>query len=76
VRCRSASTACLVVAAARHGPALVVTSPAKYLVNARLSEVPQGQLALLPGTSHEGILDRVAWLASMITRFLLPSPPP
>ena len=37
---------------------------------------PQGQLAMLPGTSHEGILDRVAWLASMISRFLLPSPPP
>jgi pimeloyl-ACP methyl ester carboxylesterase len=36
---------------------------------------PQAQLALLPGTSHEGILDRVAWLSSMIARFLLPSPP-
>jgi len=30
------------------------------------------QLALLPGTSHEGLLDRVDWLSSMITRFLLP----
>ena len=28
------------------------------------------QLALLPGTSHEEVLDRVEWLSSMITRFL------
>jgi pimeloyl-ACP methyl ester carboxylesterase len=32
--------------------------------------MPQAQLALLPGTSHEGMLDRVEWLSSMITRFL------
>jgi pimeloyl-ACP methyl ester carboxylesterase len=32
----------------------------------------QAQLALLPGTSHEGMLDRVDWLASMIARFLMP----
>jgi len=32
------------------------------------------QLALLPGTTHEGLLDRVEWLSSMITRFLLPTP--
>jgi pimeloyl-ACP methyl ester carboxylesterase len=30
------------------------------------------QLALLPGTSHEEVLDRVEWLSSMITAFLLP----
>jgi pimeloyl-ACP methyl ester carboxylesterase len=36
--------------------------------------VPQSQLALLPGTSHEGLLDRVDWLSSMILAFLrLPS---
>jgi len=34
----------------------------------------QAQLALLPGTSHEGILDRVEWLSSMITPFLMPPP--
>lgn len=28
------------------------------------------QLALLPGTSHESMLDRAEWLSSMITRFL------
>jgi hypothetical protein len=32
--------------------------------------LPQAQLALLPGTSHEGMLNRVEWLSSMITRFL------
>ena len=31
------------------------------------------QLALLPDTTHEGLLDRVEWLSSMITRFLLPT---
>jgi pimeloyl-ACP methyl ester carboxylesterase len=35
----------------------------------------RAQLALLPGTSHEGLLDRVEWLSSMITRFLMRSPP-
>jgi pimeloyl-ACP methyl ester carboxylesterase len=34
--------------------------------------MPQAQLALLPGTSHEGMLDRVEWLSSMFTRFLMP----
>lgn len=34
----------------------------------------QAQLAVLPGTSHEDILDRVEWLSSMITPFLLPQP--
>jgi pimeloyl-ACP methyl ester carboxylesterase len=32
----------------------------------------KAQLALLPGTSHEDLLDRVEWLCSMITEFLLP----
>ena len=32
-------------------------------------------LALLPGTSHEGVLDRVEWLSSMITRFVMLPPP-
>ena len=32
------------------------------------------QLALFPGTSHEGILDRVEWLSAAITPFLLPAP--
>jgi pimeloyl-ACP methyl ester carboxylesterase len=36
--------------------------------------LPQSQLALLPGTSHEGLLDRVDWLASMILAFLRPDP--
>jgi hypothetical protein len=31
------------------------------------------QLALLPGTSHEGVLDRIDWLHSMIVGFLEPS---
>jgi pimeloyl-ACP methyl ester carboxylesterase len=34
--------------------------------------VPQSQLALLPGTSHVGVLDRVDWLSSMILAFLRP----
>jgi pimeloyl-ACP methyl ester carboxylesterase len=42
------------------GPALAGTRPA--------------QLALLPGTSHEGILDRPECLSAMITPFLLPLP--
>jgi hypothetical protein len=33
-------------------------------------QVPRAQLALLPGTSHEGLLARVEWLSSMITGFL------
>jgi pimeloyl-ACP methyl ester carboxylesterase len=36
--------------------------------------VPQAQLGVLPGTSHEGMLDRVEWLATMIAAFLAPSP--
>lgn len=32
--------------------------------------VPPAWLALLPGTTHEGLLDRVDWLSSMIVEFL------
>jgi pimeloyl-ACP methyl ester carboxylesterase len=32
--------------------------------------LPPSQLAILPGTTHEGLLDRVDWLHSMIERFL------
>jgi pimeloyl-ACP methyl ester carboxylesterase len=32
--------------------------------------IPRAQLAVLPGTSHEGVLDRVDWLHSMIVEFL------
>jgi pimeloyl-ACP methyl ester carboxylesterase len=34
----------------------------------------RAQLALLPGTTHEGVLDRVDWLSSMIVAFLGASP--
>jgi pimeloyl-ACP methyl ester carboxylesterase len=34
--------------------------------------LPQAQLAVLPGTSHIGVLDRVDWLSSMILAFLSP----
>jgi pimeloyl-ACP methyl ester carboxylesterase len=35
---------------------------------------PSTQLAILPGTSHVGLLDRIDWLSSMILAFLTPSP--
>ena len=35
--------------------------------------VPRAQLAVLPGTSHVGMLDRVDWLSSMILTFLMPA---
>jgi pimeloyl-ACP methyl ester carboxylesterase len=35
-----------------------------------LGESPSAQLAVLPGTSHEGVLDRTDWLSSMILAFL------
>lgn len=35
-----------------------------------LARLPDAQLAVLPGTSHEGVLDRVEWLSSMIVAFL------
>jgi pimeloyl-ACP methyl ester carboxylesterase len=34
-------------------------------------ELPPAQLAILPGTTHVGLLDRVDWLASMILGFLM-----
>jgi hypothetical protein len=37
-----------------------------------LVAMPQSQLALLPGTSHQGLLDRVDWLSSMMLAFLSP----
>jgi pimeloyl-ACP methyl ester carboxylesterase len=39
-------------------------------VPGNLVGMPQSQLALLPGTTHEGVLDRVDWLSSMILAFL------
>lgn len=39
-----------------------------------LVELPQVQLAVLPGTSHVGVLGRVEWLSSMILAFLMPRP--
>ena len=36
--------------------------------------LPRAQLAVLPGTSHVGMLDRVDWLSSMILAFLTPAP--
>jgi pimeloyl-ACP methyl ester carboxylesterase len=35
-----------------------------------IAALPASQLAILPGTSHVGVLDRVDWLHSMINRFL------
>jgi pimeloyl-ACP methyl ester carboxylesterase len=35
-----------------------------------LAGLPNSQLAILPGTSHVGVLERVDWLHSMITAFL------
>jgi pimeloyl-ACP methyl ester carboxylesterase len=33
-------------------------------------ELPASQLAILPGTTHVGMLERAAWIASMVTAFL------
>jgi pimeloyl-ACP methyl ester carboxylesterase len=35
-----------------------------------LIDAPRSQLAILPGTSHVGLLERVEWLRSMIISFL------
>jgi pimeloyl-ACP methyl ester carboxylesterase len=35
-----------------------------------LIDAPRSQLAILPGTSHVGLLERVEWLQSMIISFL------
>jgi pimeloyl-ACP methyl ester carboxylesterase len=32
--------------------------------------LPRARLAILPGTTHEGLVDRVDWLSSMIVEFL------
>jgi hypothetical protein len=37
--------------------------------------LPAAQLAVLPGTTHVGMLDRAAWLLMMIPPFL-DAPPP
>jgi hypothetical protein len=41
-----------------------------------LVALPRAQLAVLPGTSHVSMLDRVDWLSSMIVAFLTPPPGP
>jgi len=42
-----------------------------------LAGLPASQLAVLPGTSHVGLLGRVDWLQSMILEFLgTPAPRP
>jgi pimeloyl-ACP methyl ester carboxylesterase len=42
-----------------------------------LTGLPASQLAILPGTTHVGLLDRVDWLQSMILEFLgSPEPRP
>lgn len=41
--------------------------------------VPRAQLAVLPGTTHPMVMDRVEWLTSMLTAFLdapMPTPNP
>ncbi|MGZ6363397.1 MAG: alpha/beta fold hydrolase, partial [Ktedonobacterales bacterium] len=39
-----------------------------------LTGLPRSQLAVLPGTTHVGLVDRANWLVSMITQFLDTSP--
>jgi pimeloyl-ACP methyl ester carboxylesterase len=43
-------------------------------VSGDLVGISRAQLAVLPGTSHEGLLERVDWLSSMIVAFLMASP--
>jgi pimeloyl-ACP methyl ester carboxylesterase len=33
-------------------------------------ELPRSQLAILPGTTHVGMLERADWISSMVTTFL------
>jgi hypothetical protein len=33
-------------------------------------ELPTSQLAILPGTTHVGMLDRTEWISAMVTSFL------
>ena len=35
-------------------------------------ELPASQLAILPGTTHVDMLERAAWISSMVTAFLVP----
>ena len=35
-------------------------------------ELPNSQLAILPGTTHVGMLERTDWISRMVTRFLAP----
>ncbi len=35
-----------------------------------LAGLPSSQLAILPGTTHVGMLDRADWLAPMVSAFL------
>ena len=35
-----------------------------------ISELPASQMAILPGTTHVGMLERVDWISSMVTTFL------
>jgi pimeloyl-ACP methyl ester carboxylesterase len=35
-----------------------------------IPELPASQLAILPGTTHIGMLERADWIASMVTAFL------
>jgi hypothetical protein len=35
-----------------------------------IAGMPKSQLAILPGTSHVGMLTRVSWLVPMIAEFL------
>jgi hypothetical protein len=37
---------------------------------APLLGLPQSQLAVLPGTTHGGLIDRTDWLLPMLTAFL------
>jgi pimeloyl-ACP methyl ester carboxylesterase len=39
-------------------------------LNGDLAGIPAARLAVLPGTSHTGVLERTDWLASMILEFL------
>jgi pimeloyl-ACP methyl ester carboxylesterase len=41
-----------------------------------LAGLPAAQLAVLPGTTHVGILERADWLVPMVSAFLDAEPPP
>ena len=40
-----------------------------------LAGLPKSQLAVLPATTHVGVIDRTEWLLSMIPAFLDPPMP-